>query len=285
VTSKVERLFTDREDEIASFVKMVRREIPQRVLAIEAAGGIGKSWLIDRYEAWCRDEYVPCVRLDFDATREGGPLSPEIILEKAGEAMGLMPASDLETFARLLKETTGGTANVDVGSGAVISGARFGDIGNVIIKELHLSASNVDPQTRRHQATHRFRQALAACGPQPAVWLVDTCEKAAENTDTADWLSGAILGHVACDDALPLVIVLAGRSLSPITIMPEWEDCVLPLKLEPFKSDQVGWLARERFKLRWDESIVQVVCNGTGGVPQTIVAFIEQYIAVQEVTR
>jgi hypothetical protein len=283
VTSKIERLFTNREDEIKLFMQMVRREIPQRVLAIQAPGGIGKSWLIDRYEAWCKHEHVPCARLDFDAAREGGPLSPEIILEKAGEAMGLMPASDLEAFARLLREMTGSPARVDVGSGAVISSAQFGDIANLIIKELHLPPSNVDPPTRRHQATRRFRQALAACGPAPAVWLVDTCERAEQNPDTADWLCGAIMHHVACDDNMPLVIVLAGQSLPPIK--EEWKDCVLPLKLEPFKVQQVIWLIREGFKLAWDEPIVQVVHSGTGGVPQAVVAFVEQYIATQEVLR
>lgn len=283
MTSKIERLFTDRESELNLFAQMVRREIPQRVLAIEAASGYGKSWLIDRYEAWCRDEHVPCVRLDFDAAREGGPLSPEIILEKAGEAMGLMPASDLETFARLLKEATGGPASVDVGSGAVISGARFGDIANIIIKDLHVSSPIVDPLARRHQATHRFRRALAACGPQPAVWLVDTCEKATDNPDTADWLTGAIVGHVARNDSLPLVLVLAGRSLP--ALKSDWEDCILPLKLKPFDPGEVNTLVRERFKLGWDETIVQVVCSGTGGVPQAVVAFVEQYIVVQGVTR
>ena len=283
MTSKIERLFTDREPELNLFAQMVNRKVPQRVLAIQAVGGIGKSWLIDRYEAWCRREHTPCVRLDFDATREGGPLSPEIILEKAGEAMGLMPASDLETFARLLKETTGGTANVDVGSGAVISGARFGDIGNVIIKELHLSASNLDPKTRRHQATHRFRQALAACGPQPAVWLVDSCEKAAENTDTADWLSGAILGHVACEDALPLVIVLAGRTLPPI--MPEWEDCIERIQLGPFDEKQTHTLICERIGLSLTVETVSFLHKVSGGVPQTMVGLAETYLHTQEVAR
>ena len=283
MTSKIERLFTDREREIELFAQMVRHEIPQRVLAIQATGGIGKSWLIDRYGDWCKREGVPCVLLDFDAAREGGPLSPEIILEKAGQAMRMMPASDPETLTRLLNEMTRSSSSVQVGESSVISGAHFGDIANVIIKELHISSPNLDAPTRRHQATHRFRQALAACGPTPAVWLVDTCEKAAENPDTADWLCGAIVHHVACDENMPLVVVLAGKSLPQIK--PEWEDCVLPLKLEPFKPHQVSSLVRERFKLAWDESIVQVVCNGTAGVPQAVVTFIEQCIAVQEVAQ
>jgi len=284
VTSKIEREFTDREREIALFVQMVHREISQRVLAIQAPGGIGKSWLIDRYEDLCRREHVPCVRLDFDAAREGEALSPEIILEKAGEAMGLMPASDLETFARLPKEMTGGPASVDVASGSVISGdARFGDIGNVIIKELHVSAPNLDPKTRRHQATHRFRRALAACGPQPAVWLVDTCEKAAENPDTADWLSGAILGHVACEDALPLVIVLAGRYLPPI--MPEWEDCIRRISLAPFDEKQTHILVCERIGLALAAETVSFLHRVSGGVPQTMVGLVETYLRAQEVAR
>jgi tetratricopeptide (TPR) repeat protein len=277
VTSKIEREFTDREREIALFAQMVHREIPQRVLAIQAPGGIGKSWLIDRYEAWCKTERVPCVRLDFDPTREDGPLSPEIILEKAGEAMGLMPASDLETFARLLKEMTGGPASVQVGADAVISGgARFGDIGNVIIKELHVSAPNLDSKTRRHRATHRFRRALAACGPQPAVWLVDTCERAAENTDTADWLSGAILGHVACEDALPLVIVLTGRSLPPIKS--EWEDCIRRISLDPFDEKQTHVLVCERIGLTLAAETVSFLHRVSGGVPQTMVGLVETYL-------
>jgi len=282
VTSKIERLFADREDELALFAQMVRREIPQRVLAIEAASGHGKSWLIDQYEAWCKRERVLCVRLDFDAAREGGPLSPEIILEKAGEAMGMMPASDLETFARLFKEITGGSSSVSVGAEAVISGAHFGDIANVIVKELHVSLPSLDPQVRRHQATRRFRQALAACGPKPAMWLVDTCEKAAENPDTADWLSGAILSHVACDESLPLVIVLAGRSV-PL-IMPEWEDCVRRISLPPFDQKQTQTLC-ERLGLALSVEAVAVLHALSDGIPQTIASMAEKYLRVQEVAR
>jgi hypothetical protein len=282
VTSKIERLFTNREDEIKLFMQMVRREIPQRVLAIQAPGGIGKSWLIDRYEDWCETEHVPCARLDFDATREGEPLSPEIILEKAGEAMSTMPASDPEAITKLLDEMPSGSARVDVGSGAVMSGVQFGDIANVIIKELHLSLPNMEPKVRRHQATHRFRRALAACGPEPAVWLVDTCERAAKNPDTADWLSGAILGHVACKNALPLVIVLAGRSLLPV--MPEWEDCIRRISLAPFDEKQTHVLVCERIGLALAAETVSFLHRVSGGVPQTIVGFVDKYLA-QEVAR
>lgn len=283
MTSRIERLFTNREDEIELFAQIVRRERPQRVLAIQAPEGYGKTWLIDRYEAWCKTEHVPCVRLDFDASREGGPLSPEIILEKAGEMMGMMPVSDLEALARLLKDMGGRPAQVEVGTGAVISGSRFGDIANVIVQELHVSLPGLDPQVRRRQATHRFRQALTACGPQPAVWLVDSCEKAQQNPDTADWLSGAIVGHVACDESLPLVIVLAGRSLPDLKS--DWEDAIVRLPLKPFESDHVGQLACERFQLSWDRTTIHLVWQGTGGVPQAVMTFIERVTGRQEATR
>ncbi len=282
MTSRIERLFTNRGDEIELFAQIARRKLSQRVLAIQAPEGYGKTWLIDRYEAWCKAEGVPCVRMDFDASREGGPLSPEYILEKAGEIMGVMPVSDLAAFARLLKDMAGRPAQVDVGTGAVISGSRFGDIANIIVKELHVALPGLDPQVRRRQATHRFRQALAACGPQPAVWLVDSCEKAQQNPDTADWLCGAIVGHVACDESLPLVIVLAGRSLPDLKS--DWEDAIVRLKLKPFKPDHVGQLARERFSLNWDETIAQLVWQGTGGVPQAVMTFIERVAGRQEAT-
>lgn len=283
MTSKTQREFTDRQDEMKLFMRMVRRKVPQRVLAIESPGGYGKSWLMDRYEEWSKRRHVLCVRLDFDARREGGPLSPEVILEKAGEVMGMMPASDLEAFARLFKEMTSGSASVSVGDHAAISGSTFGDIGNVIIKELHLSVSGSDAQTRRRQATHRFRQALAACGPQPAVWLVDTCDKHVENPDTTDWLLGAIIGHVACQDSLPLVIVLAGRSLPPLKS--EWEDCVRRIALAPFDEKQTHTLVCERIGLALTAETVRFLHRVSGGIPQTVVTLVQTYMHAQEVSR
>lgn len=283
MTSRIEQWFTNREYQMVLFAQMVRREIPQRILAIEAPSGHGKSWLTDRYENWCRHEGVPCVRLDFDPVREGGLLSPEYILAKAGDAMGEMPVSDQETLIHLHIEIAGGPASVSVGESAVISGARFGDIANLIIKELHLPPLNIDALTRRHQATRRFHSALTACGPRPAVWLVDTCDRAADNLDTANWLTGEILNRIACDDSLPLVMVLSGRSL--LHIEPEWENCIRHISLPPFDEKQTHVLACERIGAKLTLEMVSFLHKASGGVPQTIVGLVENYLRAQEVAQ
>jgi hypothetical protein len=274
--TRIERLFTNREPQIELFMRMVRREIPQRILAIEAGAGYGKSWLLDRYAAECRKAGVPCARFDFDAAREGEPLSPTLILEKASEPLGLLPASDLEAFGRLLREMTGGPASVEVGARAAISQSHFGDIANLIIKELHVTLPGMDPPTRRRQATRRFRDALAACaGPTPAVWLMDTCERADQTPDTADWLRGAILGHVAAEERLPLVIVLAGRSV-PL-LHPDWADCVYRMELTPFDERQTHTLICERMGQVLTRETVTFIHRASEGIPQNMVQMVEQY--------
>jgi hypothetical protein len=274
--SKFERLFTNRDDEMGLFVRMVHREDPPRILAVQAHAGYGKSWLIDRFEAWCRSEGVPCVRFDFDPAREGEPLSPELILEKASEPLGLMPANDLEAFARLLKEMGGNPATVEVGANAHITQSHFGDIANLVIKEMHVSLPGMDPTTRRRQATRRFRDALVACGSvTPAVWLIDTCEKADQNPDTADWLRGAILHHVARERKLPLVVVLAGRSIPLLSC--DWEDCFCRILLEPFDMRQTRTLVCERIGLPLNSETVAFIHRVTEGVPQTVVQMVEKY--------
>ena len=284
MTSKIERLFTDRERELELFAQMVRREIPgKRVLAIEAPSGIGKSWLTDRYENWCRHEGVPSVRLDFDPVREGGPLSPEYILAKASDAMGEMSVSDQETFIHLHIEIAGGPASVSVGESAIISGAHFGDIANLIVKEIRLPPVNVDMLTRRHWATRRFHSALTACGPNPAVWLVDTCDRATENMETANWLTGEVLNRIACDDSIPLVMVMSGRSL--LHIKPEWEGCIKHISLPPFDEKQTHILACERIGAKLTFDMVSFLYRVSGGVPQDIVGLVENYLRAQEVTR
>lgn len=275
--TRIERLFTNRDAEITLFMRMVRRETPQRILAIEAGGGYGKSWLMDRLAAACQTAGAPCVRLDFDAAREGGSLSPELILEKASEPLGLLPARDLEMFGRLLRELTAGPASVQVAAGATISGSRFGDIANLIIKELHVTLPGLDLPTRRRQATRRFREALAACGGvTPAVWLVDTCEGAGENPDTADWLRGAILHPVAAEARLPLVIVLAGRAI-PL-LHPDWEDCVHRMELTPFDEEQTHTLVCERIGLSLTRETVTFIHRASEGVPQKMVQMVETYV-------
>jgi hypothetical protein len=274
--TRIQRLFTNRDDEIALFMRMVRREIPQRILAIEAGPGYGKSWLLDRLAAECRKAGAPCARFDFDATREGETLSPVLILEKASEPLGLLPPSDLEAFGRLLRELTPGPASVQVGAGATISGSRFGDIANLIIEELHVTIPGLDPPAQRRQATRRFRDALAACtGPAPAVWLMDTCERADQNPETADWLRGAILPHVACEEALPLVIVLAGRTI-PL-LHPDWEDCVHRLALTPFDERQTHTLVCERMGQVLTRETVTFIHRVSAGIPKTMVELVEIY--------
>jgi len=287
VQTNIERWWTNREEELATLAQMVRGEIPQRVFAIRANAGYGKSWLIDRMEDWCHQQGIPCMRMDFDRSREGVTVSAEVALEKAVESLHGTVAIERETVVRLIVDWRAGTApgTVEVGGRAEFKETMwYGDIAGFIVKDLHVYATGEgeSPALRRRRATKRFCDSLPAFTTQPAVWLVDTCERA--DPDTRDWLCGEVVGRIARRE-LPLVLVLAGRpefimKSAPegmgFDLKPEWRHAVYQHTLTPFDAFKTQQLVKH-VGLNLTEDALGLLLVTTGGVPQDLVYTIERY--------
>jgi len=133
VQTNIERWWTNRDEELAILARMVRGALPQRILAIRASAGYGKSWLIDRMQDWCAQEGIPCARMDFDRSREGATLSAELILEKTVERLRQTVPIEQEMVMRLIVDWRGGAAQIAVAEEAEFKETGwYGDVANII---------------------------------------------------------------------------------------------------------------------------------------------------------
>jgi len=65
IDEKKRRRFSDREDEVRLFSRLLENTFPEyHVLGIYGVGGIGKSTLLDEFEQMCYDRAIPVARVD-----------------------------------------------------------------------------------------------------------------------------------------------------------------------------------------------------------------------------
>lgn len=65
IDQKKRRKFSDREDEVRLFSRLLEHTFPEyHVLAVYGVGGIGKSTLLDEFEQMCYDRAIPVARID-----------------------------------------------------------------------------------------------------------------------------------------------------------------------------------------------------------------------------
>src|SRR5512133_2305173 len=62
---KKKRRFTNRTDEIKLFTRLIETTKPEyNLLSIYGYGGVGKSSLLDKFQAICEEREIRCVRLE-----------------------------------------------------------------------------------------------------------------------------------------------------------------------------------------------------------------------------
>lgn len=57
--------FVNREEQLTTLWKIVRQETDERVLLIHGTDGIGKTYLLNEFQAECEAEGINCVEIDF----------------------------------------------------------------------------------------------------------------------------------------------------------------------------------------------------------------------------
>jgi hypothetical protein len=188
----------NREAELALFDQMLAGQTRERILLLEAEGGLGKTTLLNEFARRC-PAHVPCAPLDL----KGSTTGLHEVFYRLCDALGW------EHFPAFADQVEGlGRVTVD---GNVVIGW-----GNKIEAALR-SPDEGDRAARRAELTRAFFDDLRTM-KRRLLFIFDTFEKAPP--ELGEWLSGDFLAYA--HHTPDLIVVVAGRQAPEESI--EWGD-------------------------------------------------------------
>ncbi len=193
----------NRTREVEFFKKMLRGEISQRILLIQAASGMGKTSLLTEFAALCpiHAEAAILVKIDLKSAQTGIAYIFSKLQSRLGE----------DNFTRF-----NGALSRFLSSGVEVSGNQIEGTENQIQVVLNTESDDIR-NFRLSQLQRAFFQDFQAI-KKPIVMILDTYNAAP--VTLADWIEGGFLAEVV--DAKNIRVVIAGQSVPKPTI--EWED-------------------------------------------------------------
>lgn len=232
------RKFIDRDFERELFEDLLTCDDQARILAIEDAGGMGKSELLRHFQYRCRTvkPRTPVSLIALDQLPDNSPLTLIQEIAKDLTAFSLdFPTFEAADQARLAYDFTVISGTVDL-SHADLSQVQGVDAAGVINKadtiqevNIHGRAAFTPEQQAKAQETcvKAFLDDLKSCADQQTVVLMlDAYERC--DPDLQTWLRENLLERHYFDlDQRParLFLVLAGRTLPNFTLYWAIEDC------------------------------------------------------------
>ena len=244
----------NRTREVEFFKKMLRGEIAQRILLIQAASGMGKTSLLAEFAALCpvHAEAAIAVKIDLKSAQTGIAYIFAKLQGRLGE----------DCFVRF-----NGALDRFLSSGVEISDNQIEGTENQI--QVVLNAENEDARNFRlsqlQKAFFRDLQALK----QPIVMILDTFNLAPASL--ADWIEGGFLAEVA--DAKNVRVVVAGQSVPKPTI--EWEDLAETHCLDEIMDIEAWYSFTQAKKLPFEREAVKAFVRCFKGNPDAIAKVLE----------
>lgn len=193
----------NRTKEADFFKKMLRGEISQRILLIQAASGMGKTSLLAEFAALCpvHAEAAILVKINLKSAQTGIAYIFSKLQSRLGE----------DSFTKF-----NGALSKFLSAGVEVADNQIEGTENQI--QVVLNAESEDIRNfRLSQLQRAFFQDLQAVKKQ-IVMILDTFNEAPINL--ADWIGGGFLAEVA--ESNNIRVVIAGQSVPKPTI--EWED-------------------------------------------------------------
>lgn len=239
------RIWVDRQDEIALYLRMLAGQERARILLVEAASGMGKSWLLSEFERQTPSD-VLCVPVELKKT----PLPDVFHLLSQGIGM-----DNLLRFGKAVRQIVQHEpVQVNVSRNWMFGPAQI---------EVALQAA--DEETRRYRRnalTQAMFDDLTALGRRMAL-LFDTLDGA--HDEVREWLPGIALGHVRrCPN---VCAVVAGRP--PLDVHATWAACCERIVLEGI-TDPGDWcdgLQNSNLQDCVPSEWVHAYCVGLNGHP------------------
>lgn len=283
-TRSLHELFVDRLRQLERFRKSLDGSSGRKVILITAGPGMGKSWLLRRFEQEAREGSVGTSLVDFS---DGQAYDVLTLLRRFRDNLGaahfnqLTAAINEATAPRLVISDDSAPAGLDLN----LSGARAGNVtigeaaGRDIIKD-NLFVVQTDNPLLLQAIEDRVTQAFFACvdalvAQQRVLFLFDSYERTSQEgerwvSNAADrWIQGQLLSRVR-DGRLPnCLVVLAGRRL-PL-FGPEWRGIVGEMPLNLFTAEDVAQYLRDNRGLTaLTDAEVQTLFSAVQGNPQLL---------------
>jgi hypothetical protein len=242
--------FANRTQELERFRQMLRKQIPERILLIEAPSGYGKTGLMGRFEKLCSQEIHP-VLIDLKGAQEGIPY----VFSRIQRVLGK-------------KHFTKFNAAIDrfLSSGVEIQNNRLTGEGSQIQVIL-----DVPPEERKYRLTQLqqvFFEDLERFD-RPIAFILDTYNGATE--ELAGWIESQFLFEVAHNPKL--FAIVAGQIIPQPTI--EWQNKHLHCKLDRILEHEPwhGYAKESGFSFTPEE--INALVDAVKGVPGDVVKLLD----------
>lgn len=248
--------FANRTRELHLFEKMLRGQVRERILLIEAPSGYGKTGLMGRFEILCSQEIHRSQKIH--------PISINLKGAQAG-----IP-SVFSWIQRVLgkKHFTNFNAQIDrlFNSGVEIQNNRLTGEGSNIQVIL-----NVPPEERKYRLNKLqevFFEDLERFD-RPIAFLLDTYNEATE--ELAGWIESSFLAEVKLNPKL--FAIVAGQIIPQPTI--EWQNLHHRCQLDRIMEREAWYGYVKDVGYCFSSEEIDFLIDAVGGLPSQVVLFLE----------
>jgi hypothetical protein len=283
-TRSLQELFVDRLTQLDRFRRSLEGASGRRIILISAGPGMGKSWMLRRFNFEAAQGGIPAALIDFS---DGQAYDVLALVRRFRDLLGPEPFNRLTaaineaTAPRLILGDGGppSSASLDL-SGAQAGDVRIGDVagGNIIRDNLFIvqTENPVLLQAIEDRVTQIFFDCLADLEARgPALFLFDSYERTSQEHDrwvpnAADrWIRRELLARIRDGKLKNSVAVLAGSQLPEFDA--EWGGVVGRMELGYFTVEDVAQYLRENRGLAELTDVeIQTLYTAIQGNPQLL---------------
>lgn len=242
--------FANRTRELRLFEQMLRGQVRERILLIEALSGYGKTGLMGRFEILCSQEIRP------------------VLIDLKGAQAGI--AFVFSRIQRVLgkKRFPNFNAQIDrfLNSGVEIQNNRLTGEGSQILVTL-----NVPPEERKYRLTQLqqvFFEDLERFD-RPIAFILDTYNGATE--ELAGWIESQFLAEVALNRKL--FAIVAGQNIPQPTIA--WQNWYHRCKLDGIMEREAWYGYVKDVGYCFSSEEINFLIDAVGGVPAQVVLYLD----------
>jgi hypothetical protein len=249
--------FANRTRELHLFEQMLRRQVGERILLVEAPSGYGKTGLMGRFERLCYQEIHP-------GSQEIHP----VLIDLKGAQAGI--ASVFSRIQRVLEKKRFPKFNAEIdrflNSGVEIQNNRLTGEGSQI-----QVIFDVPPEERNYRLTQLqqvFFEELERFD-RPIAFILDTYNDATE--ELAKWIESQFLEEVALNPKL--FAIVAGQNIPQPTIA--WQNWYHRCQLDRIMEREAWYGYAKDVGYCFSSQEIDVLIDLVGGVPAQVVGLLE----------
>jgi hypothetical protein len=291
MTPMIEKMFVNRSKEVSSFCRMLDNDSQKRIMAVKADGGMGKSWLLARFQYECKCRHFNYVEIDFKDTLLQDYLA--ILRHTRGQLSAKYYNSFTELVTRytdrkpIVFQVGGGgqpeSSQVHVGevdkSNIQVAG---GDL-NIIQDNyfgLPADADAIKLREIQGRITSEFITCLVnqlAEDKKPTVWMFDHYEHASQ--DTQSWLYDRFLVKICNLEIRDFIIVIAGRNIPKFDL--SWKHILTSIELHEMDLISVREYVK-KLGMELSEETIDLLYKAFKGNPQEFALFLDGQVPEKE---